>query len=580
MTRESSWVDRFRHFSSWATAPERIRCTIFLVLLVTGLAGSAQTGLFDRDEPRYAQATREMIASGDWFLPSFNGEPRLHKPVLIYWLMAPFYYAIGDSPLAARMPSILAAAISGVLVYSLANRWWGLRVGLWATIVWATAPLTVVESRMATTDAVLNALILGMTLCLTRLYGGPEARSARAFWVLAGVSILTKGPVGLLFPLAGLAAARYFTGVRMPAAWLRPREGLAIVAAIVTPWLAAVTWRTQGEFLRFAVGREFLGRTVAPAEGHGGFPGYYLALLVPLFLPWSIFLPGALKKAWSARTEDPRVAFLLGFAAGPLVVLELVSTKLVHYHYPAYAALAMLVGVQIAELERSTLRPNLQNYGRFLRISLNSFSVALMLAASGLAWAFPGTAAAPCLIIVSAMGYALYRSIPAIRDGHWGVAIRTSSLGWAVTLVAILAWLLPAYESKRLAVRVAETLRENSERFPVSVALAEFRDPSVIHALKSDKPIPIVRRQKDIKSLIESEGAMIVPLSPREIEKLEADGELRYQVLADIEAYDWDRGKRRKIAVTLLTADPANRLARLPGGALRQALLETEPVRR
>lgn len=303
-------------------------------------------------------------------------------------------------------------------------------------------------------------------------------------------------------------------------------------------------------------------------------------MLVPLFLPWIIFLPGALKNAWSIRHTDPRAAFLLGYAAGPLIVLELISTKLVHYHYPGYAALAILVGVQVAELERSTLRPNLLRYGRFLRVSLNSLSVALILAASGLAWAFPRMAAAPCAVIVAAMGVVLYRSIPAIRDGQWGIAIRSSSIGWAVTLLAILAWLLPAYESSRLAVRVAETLREATARIPVAVALAEYRDPSVIHALKSDKPVPIVRRQKDIRELIDREGAMIVPLSPREIEKLDADGELRYQVLADIEAYDWDRGKRRKIVVALLTTDPAHRLARLPGGALRQALLDTAPVRR
>jgi 4-amino-4-deoxy-L-arabinose transferase-like glycosyltransferase len=549
-------------------------------LVISGLASAAQTGLFDRDEPRYAQATREMIASSEWLIPAFNGEPRLHKPVLIYWLMAPFYLVIGDSPIAARMPSIFASAISGVLVYSLANRWWGRRAALWATFVWATAPLTVVESRMATTDSVLNAFVLGMALCLTRLYGGPDRWTARSLWAVAGLSILTKGPVGLLFPASGMLATRYLAGVRMPAAWLRPKEGLAILTAIVAPWLAAITYRTQGEFLQFSVGREFLGRTIAPSEGHAGFPGYYLAFMIPMFLPWSIFLPMAISRTWSIRREDPRAAFLLGFIVGPLIILELISTKLVHYHYPAYAALAMLVGCTLAELEATTLRPNLLKSGRFLGIAINTFAVLLTLASAGLGWAYPGTSLIPCLIVAISMSYVLYRNLPAIRDGHWGIALRTTAVGWVVTLATILVWLLPANESSRLAVRVANAMKQHAARIPSTFVLAEFRDPSVIHSLRSDTPIPIVRRRGDLKDLIEKKGAIIVPLSPREIDKIESDREIQFQPLSEIEALDWDRGKRRKIVVALLTANPLDRLARLPGGSLRNDPGDSSPLRR
>lgn len=580
MTLASERAETLRRIVAWASAPERVRFTIFGVLLVTGLAGAAQTGLFDRDEPRYAQATREMIAAGDWLLPTFNGEPRLHKPVAIYWLMAPFYSLIGDSPLAARMPSILAAAIAGVLVHALANRWWGSRAALWAAIVWATAPLTVVESRMASTDAVLNAMILGMAVCLTRLYGGPEPRTARLFWILAGFSILTKGPIGLLFPAAGVAAARYWAKVRLPLSWLRPKEGIAIVATIVLPWVAAVNHRTHGEFLRFSVGRELLGRTLAPAEGHGGFPGYYFIMLVPMFLPWSIFLAGALRKAWSVRHEDPRISFLLGYAFGPLLLLELISTKLVHYHFPAYAALAILTGVRIAELEATSLRPNLLPDGRFLKIAINAFAIGLMLASVGLACAYPRTTLLPCLIVLFAMGYAVYRGVPAIREGDWKQAIHASTIGWAVTILTMLGWILPANESARLATRVATRLKECSARIPGTVALAEFRDPSVVHALNRPTPVPVVRSREDMRELIDRVGPAIVPLSPNELEKVHSDGELNVRILSEIEAFDWDRGRKRKITLALITADPAHRLARLPGGVMQRHAAESGPIRR
>lgn len=178
------------------------------------------------------------------------------------------------------------------------------------------------------------------------------------------------------------------------------------------------------------------------------------------------------------------------------------------------------------------------------------------------------------------MGYVVYRSIPAIREGNWGIAIRASATGWAVTLLAILTWILPAGESARLAVQVARAIREKSAEVPGTIALAEFRDPSVIHALNLPKPVPIVRSKTEIGNLIESAGATIVPLSARELEKIESDKRVHVQVLAELEAMDWDRGKKRKITITLITADPANRIARLPGGSLRGGQSESSEVRR
>jgi len=118
-------IDRQSRFLTWCgnpSKPARLPIVIFMTLLVTGFIGASQTGLFDRDEPRYAQATREMVASGDWVVPSFNGEPRLHKPVLIYWLMAASYTVFGDNALAARLPSIIAGACAGTLIFLMVNR--------------------------------------------------------------------------------------------------------------------------------------------------------------------------------------------------------------------------------------------------------------------------------------------------------------------------------------------------------------------------------------------------------------------------------------------------------------------------
>src|SRR5215472_14982558 len=73
--------------------------------LALNLAGNDRTGLWDRDEPRYAVCVREMRSRGDWINPTFNGEPRYHKPVLIYWLTGLSTALAGDNPFGVRLVS-------------------------------------------------------------------------------------------------------------------------------------------------------------------------------------------------------------------------------------------------------------------------------------------------------------------------------------------------------------------------------------------------------------------------------------------------------------------------------------------
>lgn len=577
----AAWRSRLESWSCDAAHPRRIPALIFTLLLLTGFIGAAQTGLFDRDEPRYAQAAREMLASGDWVVPSFNGEPRLHKPVLIYWLMSASLMVLGDSPLAARFPAIVAGAMAGVLLYEMARGWWGRRVALWAMFVWATMPLTLVESRMATTDAVLNLFTLGMMACVARLYQGPDTRVARLFWALLGLSILTKGPVGLLVVIFAVLATRYFAGVKLPMEWLRPRSGFAICLAIVMPWLILATVRTHGDFLRFAVGQELLGRTVAPAQGHWGVPGYYIGMAFPLMFPWSCFLPMAMRRAWGERKTDPRLAFLIGWAVGPLLVLELLATKLVHYHYASYAALAILIGRQICLLEPVTLRPGFLAGGRFLRGALISgVGIAAMLF-FGLAWASVWSVAIPSLVVAGVLAYLLWKIIPALNQGQWASAFQLTATGWVVASLLILGWWLPGGDRHRLALQVSGTLGKHARQLQVPVALGEFREPSVIYDLRFRGPVAISRSVTNTRQIVKEKGAVLMALGEPEIRLVEGMSDVVIQRLDGVQALDWDRGRRDSLVVCLLTRRPEERLAELPGRSNLVPKRQTpDPIRR
>ena len=146
-----------------------------LLALVLNLAGNAQTGLWDRDEPRYAVCVREMRERSDWIFPTFNGEPRYHKPVLIYWLMRLGTAIGGDNPFGIRLVSSLAGAATVFGVTVLGRRMLGGYGGL-AGLILATAPIAVAESKLATTDATLAFLIFACQFCLWELGKRHRAR--------------------------------------------------------------------------------------------------------------------------------------------------------------------------------------------------------------------------------------------------------------------------------------------------------------------------------------------------------------------------------------------------------------------
>src|SRR5262245_44591561 len=140
---------------------------VLTILLVSGavmLTGLGAPRLWDRDEPRNAGCAREMLERNDWVVPTFNGELRAHKPVLLYWCIMPSYLALGVNEFAARLPSALCAIGSVICAYIMSRRLFGPRAGVWSAIALATSLMFVVAGRAATPDSLL---IFCTTLALT-----------------------------------------------------------------------------------------------------------------------------------------------------------------------------------------------------------------------------------------------------------------------------------------------------------------------------------------------------------------------------------------------------------------------------
>ncbi len=309
---------------------------LVLLSLAINLAGNARTGLWDRDEPRYAVAVREMRARGDWIFPTFNGEPRYHKPILIYWLMGLTTAWAGDNPFGARLVSAIAGSGAVLGAWWLGRRLFGARGGTLAALIYATAPIVVAESKLATTDATLALWLLGCQSCLWTLAKRPSRLAAALFWTFLNLAILTKGPIGPAFIGSAVVLAWWWGWPVPPRERLRLRWGLVSLLVLSCPWFVAVTIASHGEFLRFAIGKQVLHRLASDMEAHGGFPGYYPVISTLVFYPWSALLPAAVVGAWARRRLEPALGYLLGWTIGPLILLECFRTKLIHYYLPAF----------------------------------------------------------------------------------------------------------------------------------------------------------------------------------------------------------------------------------------------------
>ncbi|CAN5452829.1 hypothetical protein BH18VER2_BH18VER2_15430 [soil metagenome] len=117
--------------------------------------------LVDRDEPRFAEASREMIERGNYIVPYFNNRYRFDKPPLTYWCQVASFRVFGENPFAARLPSVLAAALTAVAVYA-----WGRRLGLGRAAFWAAIIFTLCLQTFVHAKAAVAAMWLPLLMTL------------------------------------------------------------------------------------------------------------------------------------------------------------------------------------------------------------------------------------------------------------------------------------------------------------------------------------------------------------------------------------------------------------------------------
>ncbi len=330
--------------------------------------------LLDDADSVHAEVAREMVARHDWITLYANGIRYLEKAPLLYWSMAASFRCFGVHTWAARLPLALYTLLLLLVVYALGRRCFAdALAGFYASLVLATSFGLFIFTRILIPDAMVCLWLALAMLCFWRSLAQPTRANAAGFAVACALGVLTKGLIGLVFPL--LIVAVYLAMTRNLAHLRRwhPLLGTLIFFAITAPWHVAAglanpteghpgTLPTPGNvhgFYWFYFVNEHLLRYLnrrVPRDYDTVPLGLFWGLLVVWLLPWSAFLPSALcrvplRRWWrgASLNETERARLLLFcWAAVPMVFFSF-STRQEYYVLPAMPALALLVGGWLAE---------------------------------------------------------------------------------------------------------------------------------------------------------------------------------------------------------------------------------------
>lgn len=479
----------------WVAA-RNIRAVLALVLLSLALLlpGINRVPPVDRDEPRFAQASKQMLETGDLVDIRFQDEARHKKPVGIYWLQAATVHlgeAIGVPDARRtialyRIPSLLGAVLAVVLTWWAALPLVGRRAALVAGAVMAACILLGVEARLAKTDAVLLAAILACQGALARIYlaarAGRQERAltAAVFWVGFAAGTLIKGPMPLMF--AGLTVAalsafdrewRWIKGLRF--AW-----GLPLALLVVLPWFVMIGIQSGGAFFQESVGKDLIAKVGSGQEKHWAPPLTYFGVVWGTFFPGSILLIPAAVALWYRRNE-PFSRFLIAWIVPAWLIFEAVPTKLPHYVLPLFPVLAIAVGSFV-------VRPTVRLHG--LMVALGVFlillgGVALPAAiTAGLVVLEHGQPIAMGAAALAAAAVAVFGAVQLARRRYAG-ALAFSGVAAAIVWISAFTVGLPSLRTVWPSVRLAEATRAAGCPDP-AVTTAGYREPSLVFLTRTD----------------------------------------------------------------------------------------------
>jgi 4-amino-4-deoxy-L-arabinose transferase-like glycosyltransferase len=341
--------------------PEKKRSSIlelvFAIVWVLVLGGITffhqlgSIGLVDETEPLFVESARQMTVTGNWITPYFNEVTRFDKPPLIYWLMAIAMKTIGVNEWAARLPSAIAGTVLVGFCFYAIKRLVPSRIApyLGSAIV-AFNLITLFFGRLGYSDMLLSACFGGSLLAFFLGYVGSNLGWYRAFYLLMGLAVLAKGPVGIVLPSAIVLLFLLWAGkLREVLREIKPLQGIGIFLLVSVPWYLLAYIQNGNAFIESFFGVHNVERFTNVVNQHSGPWYYHLVTVLAGFFPWSLCLPAAIVHVlrhsnWKQEERSQHFGkFALVWFAVVLIFFTIAVTKYITYTLPLYPAAAILV---------------------------------------------------------------------------------------------------------------------------------------------------------------------------------------------------------------------------------------------
>ena len=319
---------------------------LFGLIVLVFFYGIGNWDIYILDETKNAEAAREMLESGDWIIPRFNGDLRYDKPPLHYYFFGVSYWLFGVNPFAARFfPAVMGCLLAFLVFLKIKSRL-GENKAFWSTLIFISSLHVQFQFKLSVPDPFLICF-LALSIFFVESFIRSRAQSKKELrwaYILLALAILSKGPIALVLVSGTLVFYFLLVPIRYRIPWTKMIDPLAIVyfLALTLPWYAAVTWVTEGVWIEKFIFHHNLNRFSKPMEGHGG-PFYLTVVMVIIgFLPGSLFLYKLFTLRFKKILRDPLLSLSCGFTLVTLIFFSLSSSKLPNYAAPVFPFLAVI----------------------------------------------------------------------------------------------------------------------------------------------------------------------------------------------------------------------------------------------
>jgi 4-amino-4-deoxy-L-arabinose transferase-like glycosyltransferase len=351
------------HHQSWLQIAFLLGFCIVFYFLALG-----RWELREPDETRYAQVAREIVEGGDWISMHLHGRPYLDKPPLFFWLIAGSSYLWGSvTPVSARFPSALLGSLTVLIVFFMGKALYDSRTGFLSALILATSFGFARFSTRAHIDATLTFFTTASFFSFLQWYrwneeGSPRQKDVRrlsiyGFYVSMALATLTKGPIGIVFPLMPsllfLLIQKDWRGIRE----MRLLSGLGLFLAIVLSWYLPAAFKGGQTFLNETLFHQTVDY-YSTGWDHPKPIYFYLANFPGSFLPWSLFLPGAMVYGYFEWRKGKRkeVLFVFTWFIVIFLFLSFSLAKRNLYLLPLYPAASLIVSKLWGDLLSNQMR--------------------------------------------------------------------------------------------------------------------------------------------------------------------------------------------------------------------------------